>query len=166
MTQTDLTMPLNFEETKLFILSINPTVAAKIVGSMASSSWRYYKPSNIPHGWHSKFIKDVEGDLFLGSCDIPLSHSWSIASNSALILAIEIQNLDKTIWLGLEELYKLSIWSKDQSMPEDQYCSHLKIIPVINLKNHIVKWNIWENVPYSTGTIRIFIHIPTLVFRS
>ena len=38
MTETDLTMPMNFKETNLFILSTNPVVAANIVGSMVSFS--------------------------------------------------------------------------------------------------------------------------------
>ena len=37
MIETELTMPMNFEETNFFMLYPNPTVAAKIVGSMASS---------------------------------------------------------------------------------------------------------------------------------
>ena len=57
-----------FEETNFFILSPNPTLATKIIVSMTSYSWWYEKPSNIPHGWHSKFIKDdtnfiLEGEL-------------------------------------------------------------------------------------------------------
>ena len=37
------------------------------------------------------------------------------------MLAIDIQNLDNTIWLGLEVLYKFSISPKDPSIPAEQY---------------------------------------------
>ena len=64
MTETELTMTMKFEETNLFILYPNPTVSAEIVWSMDSSYWWYDKPSNIPHAWHSKFIKDVTNFIF------------------------------------------------------------------------------------------------------
>ena len=50
MTETELTMTVNFDETDFFTMSTNPIVAAKIVGSMDSYYWWYDKPSNIPHG--------------------------------------------------------------------------------------------------------------------
>ena len=111
------------------------------------------------------------GKYWLAYYDISWGHSWSIASNSTWMLAIEIQNLCKTIWLGLKELYKFSIWSKDQSISAEQHffpitSSHLKVSPVINWNNHIIKWNVWANVPYFTGTTSILVHISTLVFRS
>ena len=49
------------------------------------------------------------GENLPTSCEIFWGRSWYIASNSAWMLAIETQNLCKTIWLGLEELYKLSV---------------------------------------------------------
>ena len=35
MTETELTMPINLEETKSFIMSPNPTVSENIMGSMS-----------------------------------------------------------------------------------------------------------------------------------
>ena len=41
MTETELSMPVNFDKTHFLILSPNPTVAAKVVVAMTSSSWWY-----------------------------------------------------------------------------------------------------------------------------
>ena len=38
MTETEITIPMKFDETNLFILSPNPIVAAKVVGEMYSYS--------------------------------------------------------------------------------------------------------------------------------
>ena len=46
MTETDLTMPMKFEEINFFILFSNHTVSAKVIGSMTSSLRWYDKPSN------------------------------------------------------------------------------------------------------------------------
>ena len=67
MTETEITMSMKFEETNFFILYPNPTVAAKIIGSMISSSRCYDKNSKIPHCLHSKFIKDVTNFIFGGA---------------------------------------------------------------------------------------------------
>ena len=38
MNETDITMPMKFGDTNLFIIYPNPTVAAKVARAMASSS--------------------------------------------------------------------------------------------------------------------------------
>ena len=67
MTETELTIPMKFDETKITIISTNLIVAANIVGSMASYYWLYEKPSNTPHGCHLKVIKDVTNFIFEGA---------------------------------------------------------------------------------------------------
>ena len=42
----------------------------------------------------------------------------------------------------------------------------IKVIAVTYQKKHIIKWNIWESVPCSTGTTSILIHISTLILWS
>ena len=44
MTENYLTITMKFEETNFLIMFFNPTIAAKIVVSMAPSSWWYDKP--------------------------------------------------------------------------------------------------------------------------
>ena len=41
--------------------------------------------------------------------------------------------------------------------------SHLKVIPLINRKNHIIKLNIWPDVPYSNGTTSILVKSLTVI---
>ena len=57
--ETDLTMPMKFDRNNLFILYLNPKESAKVVGAMDSASLGCERPSNVPHGQHSKLIKDV-----------------------------------------------------------------------------------------------------------
>ena len=67
LLKLSLPWPWSLRRLTYFFMSPNPIVAAKIVVSMVLSSWWYDKPSNIPHGWHSKFIKDVTNFMFEGS---------------------------------------------------------------------------------------------------
>ena len=47
MTETDLIMSMNFNNTNLFIMFTNPEDASKLAGAMASTTWGGSRTSNM-----------------------------------------------------------------------------------------------------------------------
>ena len=50
MTETDIIVPIDVDETNFFIIYPNPVEAAKLLGSMASNYLWCEIPLNIPNG--------------------------------------------------------------------------------------------------------------------
>ena len=157
---------MKFDKNKFFILYPNPIVAAKIVGSMASSSW-WYENRQI---YHMAYIQNSS----MMSPTSSLREHWQFWYPSIQICMNDCHRDPKTRQYhltgsgGTLEILNLiqrpihSSWEIIRHSTKSQ----VKVTPIINWKNNTVKWNVWVNFPYSNGTTFILVHISNPFFSS
>ena len=87
----------------------------------------------------------------------PIQHEWSLQKSITSARPYDC------VWMNsINSQFGLKINSYQQRNTTPNYVTQLEVNSSNKLKNHIVKWNFLENVPYSTGTIFILVHISTL----
>ena len=148
MTEMPLITPTNFDEAILFIIWAKLLYYATEEVAMVSTSWGFEITSIIPHGWHPISIKYYANLIFKGSGNCLFWDNWrNFWDNTIQIITNDIHT-KPTTWD-----YHLTRSVNDQMIlylvqgPMKKRTSirihikyyHLKVISVINWKNHITK---------------------------